>query len=157
MFKKLISLTLLLVFVSCSDKPQMLPQSLGRLKLDKYLVGKEAGEVINRMHISGGVAGDKNEVGFYSLDTLKAVIYVSKFKNQKIADEKLTQMLIKIAHGNTPFVLHNQVNVGDKRIYLAFGMNQSHYIYTDKDRLIWLSVDFPISVETLHSLLKQKM
>jgi len=147
---------LFLILISCSQKPQMIPQSLGKLKLDKYLVGKEASEMINRMHIGGDVAGDKNEVGFYSLDTLKATLYISKFKNQKNADEKLTQMLIKIAHGNTPFVLHNQVNVGGRKIYLAFGMNQSHYIYTDGDKLIWLAVDFPISVETLHSLLKQK-
>jgi hypothetical protein len=39
---------------------------------------------------------------------------------------------------------------------LAFGMGQAHYIYNEGDRLIWLSADFSIALETLHSLLKQK-
>ncbi len=155
MVRKLIFI-FLLFFVACSEKPKMIPQSLGKLKLEKYLSGEKAEEMINKMHISGRVAGDKNEIGFYSADTLNAVLYVSKFKNSEIAQQKLAEMLIKIAHGETPFSIHNQVNVGDKRIFVAFGMNQAHYIYADKDELIWLSVDFPISLETLHSLLKQK-
>lgn len=155
MAKKLI-LVLLLSFVACSEKPKMIPTSLGKLKLEKYLSGKKAEDMINKMHISGNVAGDENEIGFYSSDTLNAVLYVSKFKNPEIAQQRLAEMLVKIAHSETPFSLHNQVNVSDKRIFVAFGMGQAHYIYTDKDELIWLSVDFPISLETLHSLLKQK-
>ncbi len=147
MIRKLIFI-LLLFSVACSEKPKM--------RLEKYLSGKKAEETINKMHISGRVAGDKNEIGFYSSDTLNAVLYVSKFKNPEVARQKLAEMLIKIAHGETPFSLHNQVNVGDKRIFVVFGMGQAHYIYTNKDELIWLSVDFPISLETLHSLLKQK-
>ncbi len=155
MVKKLIFI-LLLFPIACSERPKMIPSSLGKLKLEKYLSGKKAEEMINKMHISGNVAGDKNEIGFYSLDTLNAVLYVSKFKNPELTQQKLAEMLIKIAHGETPFSLHNQVNVGDKRIFVAFGMGQAHYIYADKDELVWLSVDFPISLETLHSLLKQR-
>lgn len=146
---------LIIFFSACSEKPQMIPESLGRLKLEKYLSGKKAEEMINKMHMSGKVAGDRNEIGFYSSDTLNAVLYVSKFKNSEIAQQKLAEMLVKIAHGETPFTLHNQANIGDKKIFVVFGMNQAHYIYADKDKLTWLSVDFPISLETLHSLLKQ--
>ncbi|CUS98341.1 hypothetical protein [Candidatus Kryptobacter tengchongensis] len=156
MLKKL-PLIILLIISSCSKKPQMIPQSLGELKLDKFLVGKEAREFINQMHVSGMVAGDRNEVGFYSLDTLKAVLYISKFKSSEIAEQKLEQMLIKIAHGGTPFVLHNQFRIQNRDIFLVFGMGQSHYIYADKDKLIWLSADMPISLVVLHSFLKQKM
>lgn len=155
MLKKL-PLIILLIISSCSEKPQMLPQSLGELKLEKFLVGKEAKEFINQMHVSGMVAGDKNEIGFYSLDTLKAIIYISKFKSPEIAKQKLEQMLIKIAHGGTPFALHNQFIIENRDIYLIFGMGQAHYIYTDKNELIWLSADFPISLKVLHSFLKQK-
>jgi hypothetical protein len=155
MMKKLIFI-LLLFLIACSERPKMIPSSLGKLKLEKYLSGKKAKEMINKMHMSGNVAGDKNEIGFYSSDTLNAVLYISKFKNPELTQQRLAEMLIKIAHGETPFSLHNQVNVSGKRIFVAFGMGQAHYIYADKDELIWLSVDFPISLETLHSLLKQK-
>jgi len=154
MSKKLF-FALLILLIACSEKPRMIPQSLGKLKLDKYLSGRTAKEMINKMHTSAQVAGDENEIGFYSVDTLKAILYISKFKSAQTAQQKLEQMLIKIAHGGTPFVLHDQVSVGGRPIFLLFGMGQSHYIYADGDRLIWLSVDFPISLETLHSLLRQ--
>ncbi|CUS93535.1 hypothetical protein [Candidatus Kryptonium thompsonii] len=154
MLRKFIFLGLL-ILLGCSDKPTMIPNSLGKLNLDKYYVGAKAKEMINQLHMSGMVAGDKNEIGFYSHDTLKEVLYISKFKDSKIAEQKLEQMLIKIAHGSTPFFLHNQVNVQNTNIFLLFGMGQSHYVYTKNDKLIWLSVDFQVSLETLHSLLKQ--
>lgn len=147
---------LLIFLVACSEKPRMIPQSLGKLKLEKYVLGKTAKEMINQLHISGDVTSDENEIGFYSSDTLKATLYVSKFKNPETTQQKLTQMLMKIAHGETPFKLHNQANIAGKSIYIILGMGQSHYLYADKDKLIWLSVDFPVSIEALHSLLKQK-
>ncbi len=147
----------LLIFIACSNKPKMIPETLGKLKLEKYVLGKEASQMIDRMHISGNVSGEDNEVGFYSADTLTAVLYVSRFKNSDIAKRRLFQMLEKIAHGGTPFSLYGQVSIGNKEIYIVFGMAQSCYIYTDKDKLIWLSVDFSVSLEALHSLLKQKM
>ncbi len=154
MLKKFILLSLLVLF-GCSEKSSMIPKSLGKLNLDRYLVGTKAKEMINQMHMSGMVAGDKNEIGFYSHDTLKAVLYISKFKNSEIAKQKLEQMLIKIAHGDTPFFLHNQVNIQNINVFLLFGMGQSHYVYAKDDKLIWLSVDFQVSLEALHSLLKQ--
>jgi phosphoribosylaminoimidazole-succinocarboxamide synthase len=134
----------------------MIPPSLGKLKLEKYLSGEKAKEFINQMHESGNVAGDENEIGFYSLDTLSATLYISKFKNPTTAREKFYDMLIKIIHQNTPFIYHGQIDIEGRKIALAFGMGQAHYIYNEGDRLIWLSADFSIALETLHSLLKQK-
>ena len=86
MLRKFIFLGLL-ILLGCSDKPTMIPNSLGKLNLDKYYVGAKAKEMINQLHMSGMVAGDKNEIGFYSHDTLKAVLYISKFKDSKIAEQ----------------------------------------------------------------------
>jgi len=134
----------------------MIPTSLGKLKLEKYLSGEKAKKFINQMHESGNVAGVENEVGFYSLDTLNATLYISKFKNSRTAQQKFSEMLVKIIHQNTPFIYHGQINVEGRTIVLVFGMGQAHYIYSEDNRLIWLSADFPIAIETLHSLLKQK-
>jgi hypothetical protein len=148
-------LAFILILSGCSKEHRFLPDSIGRLKLSSSFTGGRAEEMINKLHPSD-VASEASEIGIYEADTLSAILYVSKFENSDVAMERFKSMLLKIAHGGTPFGHLNQVEVEGRLIFMVLGLGQVHYFYSEGDKVVWFSVDFPLAVESIRELLRDK-
>ena len=154
--RKILSLLLvILIFSGCSNRHRFLPDSIGRLKLARSFTGSQAERMINELHPTD-VASEASEIGIYRADTLGAILYVSKFESSDVAMERFQSMIAKIAHGGTPFGHLNQIKINGRSVFITLGLGQVHYLYPDKDKVVWFSVDFPIAVESIRELLKKK-
>ncbi|MCS7054439.1 MAG: hypothetical protein NZM09_12020 [Ignavibacterium sp.] len=147
-------LFILLIFCSsCSIEKNYLPDEFWGMKLKRKLTGNEAKDFIDRLHFQN-VATEKNEIGFYSGEIGNATIYITYYKNQKIAQEDFIKMAKKISPENSVFVQGEFETVNNKQIYSCLGMGQVHYVFSHKNLLFWISAEQHFSKEFLEEYLR---
>ena len=133
-------LLMIIFLTSCSFNNEYLPEDLFGLRLTKKLTGEEAKSFVNKLH-GKTVAETENEIGLYKGDAGKALIYIAHYKKPEDAKKYYDKMTKKISLGNSMFIGSEYVDIGGKKIYRAFGMGQSHYIFLHNKELFWISVD----------------
>lgn len=135
---------ILITFINCSNKRDLLPEDFFGLKLEQKLTGTEARNFVDKLHFQE-VASDKNEIGFYKSSAGSAIIYITYYSDDEMAKEEYESMINKISPYNSVFVDPEFIKVKDKTIYRCFGMGQTHYVFANGKELFWVSVDTPIS------------
>ncbi len=149
----LIILVLILTFVGCSAKTNLLPVEIYGLSLKRSLTGAEAKKFVNQLHLQN-VAQSKNEIGFYEGEKIKSSIYITTYATTNSTLTEGTKMIKKIsASDNSLFTDGQYININDTQIYQCHGMNQIHYVFSNKKQLFWISADIIIAKEFLTAYL----
>ena len=133
-------LALLSVLAGCARQRDLLPNEFLGLSLQKKLEGAEAVEFVDRMHLQK-VASVKNEIGFYAGEKGKATIYVTHYGDPETAAAEEKKMTAKISPENSVFIMVEHKEIDGKPIYRCFGMGQTHYVFSDREQLFWISVE----------------
>lgn len=142
----------LLALPSALCQTRVLPQSLGRLILVKTLEGKDAQVFLNRLH-QKSVAPKSSVTGEYLTGDKTATLYVSVYKAEREAREAGSRMMRLMKGGNRVFGHYSENNYGRLLVGRCVGRGQIHYIFQDRARLYWLSIDPVLEQEALESLL----
>ncbi|HLC25411.1 MAG TPA: hypothetical protein VJM80_01430 [bacterium] len=129
-----------------------LPATLGDMRLDHSLQGKEALKDISRLH---GKTFDLKDgfVGHYSNKTSKAMVWLSESKNLEQSLQLLQMMTAEIRRGRGPYSNFQEFDIGGKVVYTVDGQGQQHYFYGAGKRNVWLAVDPGAAQKALHELL----
>ncbi|MEW6652628.1 MAG: hypothetical protein AB1394_04070 [Bacteroidota bacterium] len=150
----LLSFIISIVFLfSCSEQANPIPTKIAGYQLTKVIKGDEAIDFVNRLHINS-VTAEKNEIAFYRFNNKEAVIYVTFYNNELDAYQNLDKMTKKISPQNSVFEKGSFLNINGKRVYQTFGLGQSHFVFTHKSLLFWLSAETVSAKEFLNSYLE---
>lgn len=137
--KRLIIPILLLFLYSCNQQPEYLPHEIFGLTQSKKMTGKEASDFVNNLHLQS-VTEERTEIGIYRGEPGTAMIYLTYYSSAEDASLNEKQMTGKISSENTPFIMGEYFDVGGKQVYRTFGMGQTHYVFSQDNVLIWLSL-----------------
>ncbi len=129
-----------LLFFSCSTEVNFLPDEFFDLTLTKKLTGEEAKEFVNKLHFES-VTETENEIGFYEGEGGTALIYITHYNTEKIAEADYKLMTEKISPENSVFIGSEYLMLKEKKVFRCFGMGQSHYVFYLGKELFWISVD----------------
>lgn len=138
--KKIIIVSIILLVTSCSKEPDIFPENFFNLKLTQKMTGDEAASFVNRLHFNS-VTSEKNEIGFYKGNKGNAIVYVTFYENEKSALDNFEKMTQRISPENSVFVQSSFMEVYGKRIYRTFGLGQTHYVFTSRNKLFWISAE----------------
>lgn len=131
---------IIILFLSCSSNREPLPEEFFGMKLQRKLTGNEAKDFVDRLHFQN-VATEKNEIGFYTAPIGNAIIYLTYYANDKIAEEDFQKMTQKISPENSVFVQGKFENINNKQVYSCLGLGQVHYVFAHKNVLFWISAN----------------
>jgi len=118
--------------------PSLLPQSLGGLPLQEFSSGEEAIAEINKLHGKELPITD-GYVGSYSDGTKSLTLWVAQSESDG-PEELLQQMLEALRKGRTPFSAPRRVEGLEREVYSTEGLDQTHYIWTEGNLLIWMAL-----------------
>ncbi len=147
------SLLLLISLIYCSDNPEYMPAGISGLSLTNRLTGKEAAEFLNKLHLQK-VTDEQTEIGFYTSNAADAVVYLTYYSNAEEAGEYEARMTDKILNEKTPFIMGEYKNVEGKKIFRTFGMGQTHFVFSHRNVLIWLSLNTSLANDFLEEYLE---
>ena len=112
------------------------PEKLGEKERTKIISGKKAAQVVNGMH-GLSIAPDASIIVEYGRGK-KDVLYISRYRNRKDANESLDLMVGKIAAAEKgPFFHLIQIRKYKDKVYMTFGMGALHYIYLSDNSILW--------------------
>lgn len=144
---------ILFLFLGCSQKEESsVPSEILDLKLEELISGDTAAEIINHLHQQTVTKGD-NYVGRYTNGEYTATYYLSVYENEAEALTELQAMIASMEMGGHVFDHVRPITVNEQSVWMALGMGQAHYFYTEGNRLVWLAVDVPIAEDAIKSIL----
>lgn len=138
--RKILPLFLILIASACSKEVNFFPENFFDLKLTEKISGEKAEEVVNRLHFDP-VTSEKNEIAFYRGVKGNAIIYATYYSDSDAAIENYNKMTQKISPENSVFIQSSFIEMNDKTIFRTFGLGQTHYVFTNENKLFWLSVE----------------
>lgn len=142
---RLISISIIVIlFFSCSQHKNNLPENLFGLKLLQKYTGETAKDLVDRLH-QQNIVTEKNEIAFYGGEIGNATIYISYYKNENSAHQDYIKMTEKILSTNSIFSKGNYFNKNGKYVFNCIGLAQIHYVFAHENLLFWISVDPNIS------------
>lgn len=128
-----------------------LPKQLAGLGLTQTRTGSEAIVEFADLHgkefpvVSGAI-------GIYGNSQI--TLWVAGAQSESTAIEMTSAMQSKIAQGNSPFTLVNEIKDGNRKIYALEGMGQKHYYFQSNNLVVWLAVDPNLADEALQQILE---
>ena len=137
--KRLIVPIFLLFLCGCNQQTEYLPYEIFGLTQAKKMTGKEASDFVNNLHLQS-VTDKRTEIGIYRGEPGTAMIYLTYYSNADEASLNAKQMTDKISSERTPFIMGEYFDTGGKQIYRTFGMGQTHFVFSQDNVLIWLSL-----------------
>jgi hypothetical protein len=144
---------ILISLVSCTMRaPSHLPESILDLMLSEKIEGDAATEIIDHLHMKS-VAPSDNYIGRYRNDLHTATYYLSLYDDPAEAEAELDAMVSSMGLGGHVFDHVRQRTLNNREIYMALGMGQAHYFYSEENKLIWLAIDIPIAEKAISSLI----
>lgn len=147
-----VTILFLVGVIGCSKQEDYIPEVIKEQKLTKKITGEEAKGYVDHLH-TGKVAAEKNEIGIYEGDRGKTTIYVSYYHSSQEAEEEGRKMTEKISPENSVFVGGQNIDIDGKQVYRCFGMGQTHFVFTHKKQLIWISVNTVVANKFLSEYL----
>ena len=135
-----------------ADAPPV-PETIVGMGLTELIDGKQAVEIINRMH-QGNVATQANFIARYQEGASTATYYVSLYDDPRQAVEDMDEMariMAREGHGFSHLMLRT---MAETPFYMALGQGQAHYFFARDLELIWLAVDMDIAEQALEEILQ---
>jgi hypothetical protein len=133
------ALLLAVVLSACSQEQNYLPQSVAGSVLNRKLSGDEARAQLDKIHLNPVMSGKETDIGFYVKEENNSTIYVTYYKRGSGAEEDFEKMTKKISPVNSVFIAPSFFELNGHKIYRCFGMGQTHFVFTHKDVLVWIS------------------
>jgi len=135
---KIFVLIFLIIFLGCSRSADLLtPEKIGQKEHTKQISGKQAAQVVDRMH-GRSVAADDNVIAEYGRDQ-KDILFVSYYRDQIEANKAFDLMIEKLTAAKKGPFFHLMPLAGYKnKVYMTLGMGAVHYIYLSGQSLLWL-------------------
>jgi hypothetical protein len=127
-------------YFHCSREVNYLPTTLLSCQLEKKLTGDAAKQWVDKIHRKE-ITPLESEIGFYQGKNGPITLYVSCYHDEKLAQKEYLRMTEKISPQNSIFIRGEFVELDGKKIYRCFGMGQTHFVFAQNNRLIWLSVN----------------
>jgi hypothetical protein len=130
----------------------VLPQSILQLHLTEQIRGKQAQEIVDRMH-NKSVTPDENVIGTYFSTDGSAKLYVSLYDSRIIAEGQFEKMSDLIHKGGGAFTHFKEIQVQRAKVYICFGLGQAHYFFLHEKDIYWLAVDLQIAQASMQELI----
>lgn len=127
------------VILTCASERDLLPGEILGHTLQRQLSGEEARLHVNQLHLQA-VTDTENRIGFYQGEKEPATIYVTKYTNAAAAEADLHKMTEKISPQNSVFISGEYLEMKGLQVYRCFGMGQTHFVFTHREHLFWVSV-----------------
>ncbi len=126
-----------LALLGCSAPSHLeTPERMGEKERTKIISGKKAAQEVNGMH-GLSVAPDASIIVEYGRGK-KDVLYISRYRNRKDANDSLDLMVGKIAAAEKgPFFHLIQIRKYKDKVYMTFGFGAIHYIYLSENSILW--------------------
>lgn len=141
---RLVVVWCIIIFVSCSEQKEILPDKVDELSLVKTLSGDIAKNYINKLHFQP-VTENENLIGHYENLSGNAIVYVTIYKSDREAQNDFDKMTKKISPENSVFIYPEFFNYENNKIYKCFGMGMTHFVFSFNKKLYWISVDTHIA------------
>ena len=137
---------------SSQDHTASLPEQLANLPLTSLVSGEEGVQVINQLHrlefpLTSGVVGSYGQDNNMSIWAASAV-------DKSSATQILMEMRDCIAEGNSPFRPTEEMQTGNRTIYVLDGLGQLHFYFQSGKQVIWLASDAPLADQALRQVLE---
>jgi len=146
---------LLLLITPSLTMGYLLPQSIGSMRLDKLLVGKEARKEIDRLH-GKHLEFRKGYIGTYIGGDRKAKVWVSEYDSEEDAAEANLRMARKIkAMEGKGFHHFREFYINETPVNFVLEQGRAHYFFQNGKKVIWLEVDPSEARKTIRDLIKQ--
>lgn len=154
MFKWVVLIGVLITLGCSREKAgDPLPQEIQGLKLLRSASGSEAAAMIARLH-GKEVAPSANYIGHYGTGPNHIMLYVSRFKSEKNAQDVLNRMSKRIGKGSSGFVHHLKFDVEGTTIHVVLGQGRVNYFFGKRKNLYWLGIAPSMARFGLAQLLK---
>jgi hypothetical protein len=131
----------LLLPTACGSPDVPLPQSIGKLRLEKVQSGEEARQEIDRLH-GKQIGFQRGYIGLYRAENGSAQLWLSEHNSEREASEAVERMASSMTQGKQQSFWHfRQIVIEERTVYFAVGMGQAHYFFPKGSKVIWLAVD----------------
>ena len=133
------------------SKTNILPAQVAGLDLTSSTSGESAISEFTSMHgkefpvISG-------DIGYYGDGRI--TLWVAGTSTDAVAAEMVSSMQDRIAEGNSPFTPVNEIQNGNRTVYVLDGMEQKHYYFQSNHLVIWLAAQPSIAQEATQQILE---
>ena len=122
-------------------KPQaVMPKSICGDLLTEVITGAEADKILTEMH-GMGLATTQFEIGYYGAKADNNILYLSIFSDEQTAKQDYMSMSMKMANGTAVFSPLSVVHKEDQVRFTTTGMGKMHFLYREKNILIWWQGD----------------
>ena len=128
-----------------------LPDSIAGLQMTNYMTGDQAVAEFEDLH-GKQFPVTSGSIGIYGNHQL--TLWAAGASSSSMASDMVAAMEEKIAQGNSPFTPLEQLNQGDRTIYVLEGMGQKHYYFQSKNLVIWLAVSPALADQALKQTLE---
>lgn len=134
-----------------NPRPALLPDTLAGLPLKHHSFGLQAVQEINQLHglnfpLSPGAVGVYGDQG-------QATLWISGAATKSMATKLTTDMVHRIAEGNSPFIPTNEYPENGRMVYELDGHGQKHFYFQSNKLIVWLASDENISQTALSETL----
>ncbi len=144
-----------IICISCQGKPktsEFFPKTLSQLHLIKLIQGKEAIEMVNRLH-QKQIDIQKAWIAYYKSDRKEATIWISEALSTQQAKNQLNKMIEKmIGNRKGPFYDFKKIN----EVYTFSGLGQKHGVFCKGKFVFWISTNSEIFDNVLNYYLNKK-
>lgn len=129
----------------------VLPARIAGLALDSSESGEAAISEFTTMHgkefpvISG-------EIGHYGDGRL--TLWVAGTSTDAVASEMVDSMRDRIAEGTSPFTPLQEIQSGNRKVYVLDGMGQKHFYFQSENLVIWLASDVSVADSAIQQILE---
>ncbi len=149
-------LSLLLLFPApVLAAENLLPQSIGPLRLEQLKSGEDARDEINRLH-GKRISFQRGYIGTYKGEHGIAKVWVSEYGTSREAAEALGRMARGMKLGKQETFWHFlETSVENVQVFFVVGMGQAHYFFQKGFKVIWLAVDPSLGQQTIGDLIKK--
>jgi hypothetical protein len=128
-----------------------LPEQIAGVSLTDSQEGTDALAAISNLH-GQAFPVDYGAVGIYGNHQM--TLWVAGTASDATAGQMTAAMQQKIAEGNSPFTPLDEIDTGNRRVFVLEGMGQQHYYFQSQNLVVWLAVDSAFADEALQQILE---
>jgi hypothetical protein len=149
----LIPVSVIVILLMPNHRIIELPKSILQLRLIEEIRGKQAQEIVERMH-NKSVTLDENVIGTYFSTNGGAKLYVSLYHSRIIAEGQFEKMGDLIRKGGGAFTHFKEIHVQRTKVYTCFGLGQAHFFFLHEKDIYWWAVDLQIAQASMQELFR---
>jgi hypothetical protein len=128
-----------------------LPDSIAGIRLTSATTGAQAIEEVSSMH-GKEFPIEFGEIGNYGNRQIS--LWVSGAASDEIAAQMTAAMRDKIAQGNSPFTPIEEIQNGNRKVFVQEGMGQRHHYFQSNNLVIWLAANPSVADAAIQQILE---